>query len=194
MSLQTLFLKRVHVVSQYPYWGDRKIPLRAITHLGHSAPQLLPLTRVTQRPGAVDKANVSRETCGEDAVGQRDQPAAPLIAPVLVATAEPHVEGKPGQQAAGCPQGEGEQHPGTGMEGQKASGARKFDRVSTAPQRWTCRCSSALPEGQAEELHIEIHSYSCPFPAPIRCPSMVCLRCPTRDTQLCCLLPGFLLS
>lgn len=127
-----------------PTWGD-------------SAPQLLPLTRVTQRPGAVDEAYVSRETRSEDAVGQCDQPAAPLIAPVLVAMAEPRVEGKPGQQAAGCPQGQGEQHPATGMEEQEASGALKFDHVSTTPQCWTCwdkLMLIPLREGQAEELHM----------------------------------------
>lgn len=80
---------------------------------------------MTQRPGAVDEANVSRETGSEDAVGQRDQPAAPFVTPVLVATAEPSVEGEPGKQAAGYSQGQGEQHPAeSGSAAATAAGPR----------------------------------------------------------------------
>lgn len=79
------------------------------------------LTWVTQRPGTIDKADVSGETRSEDAMGQRDQPAAPLVIPVLVATAEPSVEGKPGEQTAGHPHRQGEQHPAAGTDTQNTS-------------------------------------------------------------------------
>lgn len=69
------------------------------------------LTGVTQRPGTIDKANVSRETGSEDSMGQRDQPAAPFIIPVLVAVAEPSIESEPGKQTAGYPQRQWGQHP-----------------------------------------------------------------------------------
>lgn len=90
-----------------------------------------PLTWVTQRPGAIDEANVSREAGSEDAVGQRDQPAAPFVTPVLVAMAEPRVEGEPGKQAAGDSQGQGEQHPDTGTEAQNASEGLTFNINTT---------------------------------------------------------------
>lgn len=102
----------------------------AITHWGLRSTNS-PLTWVTQRPGAVDEANVSREAGSEDAVGQRDQPAAPFVTPVLVATAEPRVEGEPGKQAAGYSQGQGEQHPATGTEAQNASEGLTFNISTT---------------------------------------------------------------
>lgn len=76
---------------------------------------------MAQGPGAVDEADVSGQTGGQDAVGQGDQPAAPLEVPVPVAVAEPLVEAEPGQQAAGCTQGQREQHPVLGRAGHEGS-------------------------------------------------------------------------
>ena len=98
--------------------------------LGDLGPQLLLLTWVTQRPGTINKANVSRQTGSKDAMGQRDQPAAPFIIPVLVAMAEPSVEREPGKQTAGYPQRQGEQHPVTGIKRQNEE-APAFGSVST---------------------------------------------------------------
>ena len=99
--------------------------------LGDLRTQLSLLTWVTQRPGTINKANVSRETGSKDAMGQCDQPAAPFIIPVLVAMAEPSVERDPGKQTAGYPQRQGEQHPVTGTERQNTSEAPAPSSVST---------------------------------------------------------------
>lgn len=99
--------------------------------LGDLGSQISLLTWVSERPGTVNKANVSRETGSKDAMGQRDQPAAPFIIPVLVATAEPSVEREPGKQTAGYPQRQGEQHPVTGTERQNESEGLAFGSVST---------------------------------------------------------------
>lgn len=86
---------------------------------------------MTQRPGTINKANVSRETGSKDAMGQCDQPAAPFIIPVLVAMAEPSIQREPGKQTVGYPQRQSEQHPVTGTEKQNASEALAFSSVST---------------------------------------------------------------
>lgn len=86
---------------------------------------------MTQRPGTINKANVSRETGSKDAMRQCDQPAAPFIIPVLVAMAEPSVEREPGKQTAGYPQRQREQHPVTGTKRQIASEGLAFSSVST---------------------------------------------------------------
>lgn len=100
------------------------------------------LTWVAQGPGAVDEADVSRQAGGQDAVGQRDQPAAPLDAAVPVAAAEPLVEAEPGQQAAGCTQGQREQHPVLGTAGHKGSETQSEQRVQ--PVAVSAQPSTAL--------------------------------------------------
>lgn len=97
---------------------------------------------MAQGPGAVDEADVGRQTGGEDAVGQGDQPAAPLEVAVPVAAAEPLVEAEPGQQAAGCTQGQREQHPELGTAGQKGSETRSEQEVE--PVAVSAQPSTAL--------------------------------------------------
>jgi hypothetical protein len=55
---------------------------------------LMPLlpTWVGKRPRAIDEANISRQTYGEDSVGEGHQPTAPLTASVLVQAAERCIE------------------------------------------------------------------------------------------------------
>lgn len=60
---------------------------------------LLP-TWVGKRPRAIDEANISRQTYGEDSVGEGHQPTAPLTASVLVQVAERCIEWEPATQAA----------------------------------------------------------------------------------------------
>lgn len=60
----------------------------------------LPPTWVGERPRAVNEANVRRQADSEDSVGECDQPAAPLIASVLIHVAARNVEGEPASQAA----------------------------------------------------------------------------------------------
>lgn len=115
------------------------------------------LTRVTQRPGTIDKANVSRETGSEDSVGQRDQPAAPFITPVLVAVAEPSIESEPGKQTAAYPQGQWGQHPVKGKGRQNGSEGLAFGSVSTtqcsiSPMTISLICTA---EGQAVGHHVQ---------------------------------------
>lgn len=54
-----------------------------------------------ERPGAVDKEDVRRQHHYDDAVGQSDQPAAPLGPPLREGAAEQQVETGPADEAAG---------------------------------------------------------------------------------------------
>lgn len=53
-----------------------------------------------KRPWAINEANISGEAYGEDSMGEGDQPAAPLIASVLIQVAERNIEREPATQAA----------------------------------------------------------------------------------------------
>lgn len=57
-------------------------------------------TWVGKRPWAINEANISGEAYGEDSMGEGDQPAAPLIASVLIQVAERNIEREPATQAA----------------------------------------------------------------------------------------------
>lgn len=57
-------------------------------------------TWVGKRPRAINEANISRQAYREDSMGEGHQPAAPLIASVLIQVAERRIEWEPATQAA----------------------------------------------------------------------------------------------
>lgn len=97
---------------------------------------------MAQGPGPVDEADVGGQAGGQDSVGQGDQAAAPLQAAVPVAVAEPLVEAEPGQQAAGCTQGQREQHPVLGTAGHR--GAEGHSEQQVQPVAGSAQPSMAL--------------------------------------------------
>lgn len=58
------------------------------------------LTCVREGPRSVHEGHVARQQHDEDAVGQSDQPTAPLRPPLSTGTAQQLVKGKPTNQAA----------------------------------------------------------------------------------------------